>query len=100
MIFIWRMTASRGLVNISGSSCGGKASKKALREGGWEGGRVGGWEGERVGGREGGREGGHAPSVEAHSVPVADSTSAAPALVGACLGKEQGRMRYREEMSE
>jgi hypothetical protein len=33
MIFIWRITASRGLVSISGSSCGGKESKKALRGG-------------------------------------------------------------------
>jgi len=32
MIFIWRMTASKGFVRISGSSCGEREAKKALRK--------------------------------------------------------------------
>jgi hypothetical protein len=30
MLFIWRMTASKGFVRISGSSCGEREAKKAL----------------------------------------------------------------------
>jgi len=102
MIFICRITASRGLVNISGSSCGGNESKKALRERkGLE--REGvinsvrmtikgslGLKGGREGKRNGGRKGERVPSVKPQGVTIADSAGSASPLIGACLGKEGG----------